>query len=169
MTWWKDKKLNKFKISIFGNTGTDYVFAIPNGKKSAIEKLNYLKNTNYSDNDVVLYKKRFLTKDKKYITTESDKQGYSYWAEILTEKRKRYQSLFFKESLDFNKFVKPIKANYKTGSPYGLITPSYIMKFGTTQIYLPQDYSEFIDFLNMKQPKKVKDLSDLETEFLNKR
>jgi len=70
------------------------------------------------------------------------------------------------ESINFFKFVKPIKANYKTGSPYGLITPSFVMKFkGGTNIYLPKNHDAFISFLNNKQPKTVAELRKLESLF----
>lgn len=74
------------------------------------------------------------------------------------------------ESINFFKFVKPIKANYKTGSPYGLITPSFVMKFkGGTNIYLPKNHDAFISFLNNKQPKTIAELRRLESLFARSR
>jgi len=70
------------------------------------------------------------------------------------------------QKIDFNKFIKPIKANYKTGSPYGLITPSFILKLKGKSIHLPKEYEEFINFLNENQPKTLKDIDSLESEFL---
>jgi len=75
------------------------------------------------------------------------------------------------ENIDFNKFVKSIKAKYKVGSPYGLITPSFTLfiKPWRVNTALPKEHKDFIEYLNKKQPKNVKEYKKLEIDFLNKR
>jgi len=75
------------------------------------------------------------------------------------------------EGTDWEKLIRPINVKYKTGSPYGIIFPKYALKTSAgrppTTIYLPKDYSEFLNYLKKVDPKTQRELDQCETDFLN--
>ena len=77
-----------------------------------------------------------------------------------------------KEDIDWEKLIKPIDANFRTGSPYGLIIPKYVLRLPDKRppiIYLPGNYSEFLNYLKKVNPKTPKNLEQCEIDFLHRR
>jgi len=83
----------------------------------------------------------------------------------------KFRDILNEANINFNKFVKPVKNNnYRTGSPYGLITPFFMLTMGSRiRTALPKNHKEFIEWLNKKQPKNVDDYQKVEIEFLNRK
>lgn len=70
---------------------------------------------------------------------------------------------------DFTKFIKRVKKrNFRAGSPYGLIYPSYFFSLGPMlHIYLPENHDDFIDFLrsNINVEMKMKEIVSVLSTF----